>query len=369
MSFANSGGIAPPAAFPTPIITTALVKRQNIFLDDGRIIEATVLGPDTISTTREGNFYEITRVIRSAIFGQVHHAVRLHHHETEPNSFRRYVEPLQEFAIKVFNRSKLRELAGTTQENPLNEIAAMQFMSSGGGHINVMNQVECCMDSENVFSIMDYCGGGELYDLLDEIGGPMDEAEARHYFLQITRGLLHIHSFGIGHRDLSLENILVTSGDGCCKIIDFGMCLRMVSAGDDSMDFSTSFSTHRAASSYHNTQYPYLLTPPQGVCGKKNYIAPEVLVNSDPFNPMLADMWAAGCILFILLTGYPPFEFAMEVDQRFRLVKRGHLDQLLQSWGASISPLAIDLLGSLLRADPRERLTAGMVLEHPWVVG
>ena len=374
--------VSPPSAFPVPLISTAQVERRVILLSNGLQIEATVLGPGP-NRVMPCSFYEITRTIRNSIFGQVHHAVVITPHESNPMAFQR-VEPFQQVAIKVYDRATLRRLAHTTHENPLTEIAAMQYMqnNSGGGHPNVIRQIECSMDSDNVFSVLEFVAEGELFEHIEEmqsqdIPTTFSEPMARHYFRQIVTGLAFIHSFGIGHRDLSLENIMLGEG-GVCKIIDFGMCLRMLSsnpaAGGGVGVGGTSHGplalTPPLPPSLALDAPPapsFLLIPPEGTCGKRNYIAPEIIQNTDPFSPSKADIWALGVILFIMLAGSPPMDYACELDQRYRIIAQGQLGALIDSWQMTIPPLAQHLIEGLLRVDPAQRPTAEQILLHPWM--
>ena len=109
------------------------------------------------------------------------------------------------------------------------------------------------------------------------------------------------------------------------------------------------------------------LMKPQGVCGKHNYMAPEIFKNQAPFDGFAIDVWAGGVILYILLTGFPPYDQATRTDQRFALIVRGKLVEQLRAWGIRLSPEAGDLLQKMLRLDPKERLTLAEVLTHPWV--
>jgi serine/threonine protein kinase len=102
-------------------------------------------------------------------------------------------------------------------------------------------------------------------------------------------------------------------------------------------------------------------------CGKPNYISPEVIKSSEPFDGFAIDLWASAVILFIMLVGLPPWEFAREEDPRYRMVVRGGLARMLNSWGREISPQASDLLQRMLREDPRERLSLEEVKDHDWV--
>ena len=160
---------------------------------------------------------------------------------------------------------------------------------------------------------------------------------------------------GVCHRDLSLENLLVNQ-DTNCVIIDLGMCLRVPFAADDGSVTDVSGGTLRR------------LIKRQGQCGKPNYIAPEVLQSSEPFDGFAVDVWAAGIILFIMLVGLPPFEWAHDEDPRFKMITRGNLRAMLRQWNRTISDDAAELLQNMLRKDPRDRLSLMEVMDHRWVV-
>jgi len=106
---------------------------------------------------------------------------------------------------------------------------------------------------------------------------------------------------------------------------------------------------------------------PQGTCGKHNYMSPEIFLNREPFDGFAVDLWAAGVILYIMLTGFPPYDQANRSDQRFDLIVNGNLVRQLKSWGIHLSDEAGDLLQRMLQLDPRRRLTLAEVMAHPWV--
>ena len=106
---------------------------------------------------------------------------------------------------------------------------------------------------------------------------------------------------------------------------------------------------------------------PQGTCGKLQYMAPEIYSNADNFDGFAIDLWSAGVILYIMLTGFPPYDRPIWADDRFEIIVNGHLMDQLESWDIAISRNAGDLLQSMLRFHPRDRLTLGQVSEHPWV--
>lgn len=160
---------------------------------------------------------------------------------------------------------------------------------------------------------------------------------------------------GVCHRDMSLENILVDEYK-TSVVIDLGMCLRVPYSNYDTGGVcDVSKGTLRR------------LISPLIPCGKPNYISPEVLRSEEAFDGFAIDLWAAAVILFIMLVGLPPWEFAREEDPRYRMVVKGGLERMLRSWQRSISPLAADLLQNMLRENPLDRLSLNQVLNHPWI--
>jgi len=157
------------------------------------------------------------------------------------------------------------------------------------------------------------------------------------------------------HRDLSLENVLV-DGDKC-MIIDMGMCLRVpyVDPKRPSAVTDVRKGTKR------------LLIKPQGVCGKHFYMSPEVFRNADNFDGFAIDLWAAGVILYIMLTGFPPYDQSSPTDQRFQLIVSGRLMEQLRNWDIFLSEEAGDLMQRMLQLRPKDRLTLAQVMDHPWV--
>ncbi|KAH9625705.1 hypothetical protein KSS87_004112, partial [Heliosperma pusillum] len=144
------------------------------------------------------------------------------------------------------------------------------------------------------------------------------------------------HSLGVMHRDLKPENFLFdsTDEDAVLKSTDFGLSV-FFKPGDTFTD----------------------------VIGSPYYVAPEVLRKR--YGPEI-DVWSAGVILYILLSGVPPF-WAETESGIFRQILHGKLDFGSDPW-PSISDSAKDLIRRMLDRDPKQRLTAYEVLCHPWIV-
>ena len=330
----SNANISDPIPLPDPQIGNCLIQSMRVLSQDNRIVDKMVM------QTALGNFYELGRDIRETIFGRVVHAIHL---TRGVNNILIRDNPLVNIAIKVYQRSKLRELHGRTHENPSKELSAMQFVNTDGGHDNVISLIECCADNANIFAIMEFCDGGELYDIV-EMNRGLTETLARNYMKQIINGLIYLHSLPLCHRDMSLENVLVTT-TGVCKIIDLGMSLRMGVSRDG---------------------LP-LPMPFQGICGKRNYIAPELLANLSPYNPLLGDIWALGVMLFIMVTGVPPMDYAIASDARYRMICQGNLKFMLDQWGIRVSDSVVHLINIILRPRPQERPTLQDILNHPWM--
>ena len=337
--------VADPIAFPLPVLHQSIMTRAPVTCENN------VNEYKVVLETSSGNFYEIGRMLRETIYGQVIHAIELIRGEDGHLSRK---SPINQLAIKIYSNERLRTLKKKTQENPSSEIAAMQFI---GKHRHIVGQIECCRDKNNVYSIMEFADGGELFDYIDQ-EGPINEDCAREMFSQILLGLMHLHDAGIAHRDLTLENIMC-SRSGICKLIDFGMSLRLPRVPD-------SQSISRENEVQNDQSRPVMNIPPQGTCGKPNYIAPEVMKNTEDFNPQLSDIWSLGVMLFIMLTGVPPVAVAYDLDDRYRVICEGGLEAILIQWDFHLSSDAVNLLNNLLRPHPQERLTVKEIIDHPW---
>lgn len=210
------------------------------------------------------------------------------------------------------------------------------------------------------------------------------------------QGIENLQHVGISHRDMSLENLLVHQ-DGAL-IIDMGMCL-LVPFQENGISINTATASLTASFNQMNMngggqqqiinklqqqqipngmqqeipltsgrQRPRYLIRPQGTCGKWIYMSPEIYQNKEPFDGFAVDMWAAGVILFLMLTGFPPWERACQTDERFHYMTAGYLVQMLTEWEIGLSSDAMDLLQRMLFIDPKDRLSLDQVRAHPWMV-
>ena len=156
------------------------------------------------------------------------------------------------------------------------EIGALRSLR----HPNIVNLYDTFASGNYICFAMEYCRGGELRQYLEQKGA-LPEKEVYEIALQICEALRFIHSSGIVHRDLKLENILfATEERKDIKIVDFGIS-GMCAAGS------------KGEKSYAGSFY---------------YTAPEVLTRQDVTSNPALDIWSFGCILYALITGQIPFK-------------------------------------------------------------
>ncbi|XP_030475241.1 calcium-dependent protein kinase 26 isoform X1 [Syzygium oleosum] len=211
----------------------------------------------------------------------------------------------------------------------------IEIMSRLSGHPNVVNLKAVYEEEDSVHLLMELCVGGELFHRLEKHGS-FSEMEARVLFKQLMRVVKYCHDNGIVHRDLKPENILLVSSSSSSpiKLADFGLATYIRPAGQRL----------------------------HGTVGSPFYIAPEVLVGG---YSQAADVWSAGVILYILLSGVPPF-WGKTKSKIFEAVRAANLRFPASHW-EGISSLAKDLIAGMLQLDPTKRLSAAEVIDHPWM--
>ncbi|XP_037458013.1 uncharacterized protein LOC119329119 [Triticum dicoccoides] len=210
----------------------------------------------------------------------------------------------------------------------------IEVMARLSGHPNVVDLKAVYEDQDSVHLVMELCAGGELFHRLQE-RGCFPEHEAATLFRYLMEVVAHCHSKGIVHRDLKPENILLVSKSPSSpiKLADFGLATY--------------------------TQPGQRLS---GTVGSPFYIAPEVLAGG--YNEA-ADVWSAGVILYILLSGIPPF-WGKTKSKIFECIRSTELRFPSDPWDR-VSDSAKELITGMLRRDPAQRLTAEQVLEHSWI--
>jgi len=276
----------------------------------------------------------------------------------------------QECAIKTLRWDRIIEgRQNGKMEDPRTEIAVMILLrdcydsyrsgrQDGGGGINNVSAAEIreavretnvilpldfLYDNNNLYIIMPYCDGGELFTHRENFTEEICRAEI---FPQMLNGLEWLQRARICHRDMSLENFVIDS-EGEAKrliIIDFGLAVRIPYSEDGTRQ----------------------LISPQQRCGKGSYMSPEIY-QTEPFDGHAVDLWAAGIVLFILLIGGHPWEGKLPniYNQRYVKMSGGNLAKRCRR--INVSKLSLDLLQTMLRSNVHERLSLTQILAHRWL--
>uniref|UniRef100_H3A4T6 non-specific serine/threonine protein kinase n=1 Tax=Latimeria chalumnae TaxID=7897 RepID=H3A4T6_LATCH len=235
-----------------------------------------------------------------------------------------------EYAMKIIDKSKLKGKEDMIE----NEISIIKSLS----HPNIVSLIEEYESEKEIYLILEYVHGGDLFDAITE-SIKFTEHNAALMITDLCEALSYIHSINIVHRDLKPENLLVqrnADGSTTLKLADFGLGMTVTE-------------------------------PVFTVCGTPTYVAPEIL--SEKGYGLEVDMWASGVILYILLCGFPPFR-SQERDQEelFEIIQLGEYEFLSPYWdNISDAVAAKDLITKLLVVDPKRRYTAQQVLQHPWI--
>jgi serine/threonine-protein kinase HSL1 (negative regulator of Swe1 kinase) len=240
----------------------------------------------------------------------------------------RHAKSGQYAAIKIISKyptgSQLIYERGRLQHSVEREIVIMKLID----HPNIMRLYDVWETSTDLYLIMEYVEGGELFDYLCS-HGRLPTSEALRYFQQIISAVHYCHSFNIAHRDLKPENLLLDVNKNI-KLADFG--LAAYGANDGLLET---------------------------FCGSPHYAAPEV-ISGQVYNGSCSDTWSCGVILHALLTGRLPFHEEDGDTLRSKIILAEF------TMPADIDPLAQDLLSRMLEKDVTKRIPISDVIKHPF---
>ncbi|KRZ29397.1 5'-AMP-activated protein kinase catalytic subunit alpha-2, partial [Trichinella pseudospiralis] len=225
-------------------------------------------------------------------------------------------------AIKILNRQKIKNLdvVGKIRR----EIQNLRLFR----HPHIIRLYEVISTPTDIFMVMEYVSGGELFDYIVK-RGRLQEDDARRFFQQIISGVDYCHRHMVVHRDLKPENLLLDSENNV-KIADFGLS-NILTDGE------------------------FLRTS----CGSPNYAAPEVISGQLYAGPEV-DIWSCGIILYAFLCGTLPFDDE-HVPSLFRKIKAGQFP--IPSY---LDDSVVDLLLRMLQVDPMKRATIKDIVAHDW---
>lgn len=206
------------------------------------------------------------------------------------------------------------------------EIVIMKLID----HPNIMRLYDVWETSTELYLILEYVEGGELFDYICE-NGRLSTSEALGYFQQIIAAVDYCHHFNIAHRDLKPENLLLDANKNI-KVADFGMAAWQKSNSNGML---------------------------RTACGSPHYAAPEVVAGT-PYNGSASDIWSCGIILFALLAGRLPFDD----DDLATLLEKVKIAKF--EIPSHIDRQAKHLISRMLEKDVQRRITMSEILLHPF---
>jgi len=282
--------------------------------------EQTDIFPATLT-----NKYTVSKVLGRGATGEVRLGFR--------------IPDLHRVAIKIICKRTNSTISTKEASQVLNEVRILQSVS----HPCVINLEDVIDTPDYLFIVLELAEGGELFDKIIE-RTKLNEVEAKLHFYQIAAAIKYLHSKNICHRDLKPENVLLCTVDDAnpiVKITDMGL--------SKLVDLGTVLKTF---------------------CGTPQYIAPEVVTSAglqDSTYTLKVDCWSLGVILYILLSGTPPFSEDRKCGLNLRAQITSANYQFYPQLFDTISSPAKDLISRLLKVNPEERISAAEIMKHPWL--
>ena len=226
----------------------------------------------------------------------------------------------EKVAIKILDKSKI--VCKRDYMKIIREIKILKNLS----HPNVIKIHKICENANYIYIVTEFCENGELFDYILK-RGHLSEEESSFFYYQLINGLDYIHKNNISHRDLKLENLLLSSNN-TLKIIDFGL-------------------------SNFFFQNELLITP----CGSPCYAPPE-MVNGQKYNGFMADVWSSGIILYAMVCGCFPFD---DNDDKalFKKIIKCEIH-----FSKDVGELSKDLIKKIIVRDPEKRITLEKIKTH-----
>lgn len=241
---------------------------------------------------------------------------------------------LKMYTCKKFHKKDGRKVRKAAK----NEIMILKMVK----HHNILQLVDAFETKKEYFIFLELATGREVFDwILDQ--GYYSERDTSNVMRQVLEAVAYLHSLKIVHRNLKLENLVYYNRLKHSKIVISDFQLAKLENG--------------------------LIRDP---CGTPEYLAPEMVGRQRYGRPV--DLWAIGVIMYILLSGNPPFYDDGDEDEDSRdknlfiKILSGDYEFDSPYWD-DISDSAKSLVASLMEVDQDQRLTAQEAISHEWISG
>ena len=276
-------------------------------------------------------------------------------------------------AMKIIPKSSLIE--GLDNLRIIDEIKILKTLD----HPNIMKLYEFFIDDENYYIVSELCEEGDLLGKIQKIG-TMNQIVVKVIMEQILNAVAYLHSKNVMHGDIKLENVLLyrasqTSGRRFTKInvdINNRTSLRKdLNLGQENYSSQDSKTILKEMLTYEIKLIDFGCSKYfvkknkhrklSGIIGTSIYCAPEVVNN---YYDEKSDEWSCGVLMYILLSGIPPFTGYTE-DEIFENVKKCNYNFYHKAFN-NVSKNCKDLIKRLLEPDNNKRIKASQALKHPF---
>ncbi|XP_075032660.1 myosin light chain kinase 2, skeletal/cardiac muscle [Mixophyes fleayi] len=225
----------------------------------------------------------------------------------------------------------LKFLNERDREMAINEVNVMNQLD----HPNLIQMFDAVETPNEIFLLLEYVGGGELFGRIIDENYQLMEVDAMVFVRQICEGIFYMHQMYVLHLDLKPENIVCVSPiSHMVKIIDFGLARRYKPQNKLKVSFGT-----------------------------PEFLSPEV-INFD-FISFPTDMWSVGVITYMMVSGLSPF-LGDNDTETLNNVLTGAADFDEEPF-EQVSEEAKDFISNLLVRDKSGRMSAAQCLKHPWL--
>ncbi|KAG7391402.1 hypothetical protein PHYPSEUDO_004937 [Phytophthora pseudosyringae] len=301
-------------------------ENDMLFFSTGRSFKAPNSGGEDAQSSNDDKVanvvggYKVTTLLGRGGFGEV----RLGVHQLTNDKV----------ALKFILKSEMGSLGDV--ERTTTEIQCLTALN----HPSIIKLLRVINEPNHIVLVFELLEGGDLFHYIKQFPGGLSEEDGAGLFSQIIGGVGYAHNQHICHRDLKLENILLTNKNdiSTAKIADFGLS-----------DFYKPGAMMKTS------------------CGSISYLAPEVFRGTSNAGPPL-DVWSLGVILFAIVCGRLPFEGPdLQGTNRPREnVIRNRIMRCQFKLDTELSPALTDLVIRMLKPDPNERATIPEIFSHPW---
>ncbi|RYP56709.1 hypothetical protein DL771_011648 [Monosporascus sp. 5C6A] len=277
-------------------------------------------------------------------------------------------------AVKEFRHKSSNE----TKEEYENKIKSEYSIAKSLHHPNIVETIRLCTDHGRWNHVMEYCSEGDLFGLVSKkyLKEEGREVDRLCLFKQLCQGINYLHSNGIAHRDIKLENLLITK-DSKLKITDFGV----------SEVFSGIHPGLREAGGQCGRGMGEVRLCKPGICGSLPYIAPEVISKKGEYDPRPLDVWSSAIVLIYLtfnaclwekaeVGSSPSYDSLVSGWMKLEAKKVDDPESLrdaypkVPAFECAVKPASLKrLVLQMLHPDPAKRITMKEVVSNRWMKG